>query len=145
MPRPLGNNARAAKIDASPAGTEKSLPLGEGGFAKQRRMRGGRGYQCSTGQILPLEGGAPHSESKIYMTASGSHTSTMVVRPKPDRMRGGRHLWFAPSLASLLEAYASPVLRMKLGASGRAAAPTALRWELVRNSPYCLFSASQAR
>ena len=36
---------------------------------------------------LPLEGGAPHSESKIYMTASGSHTSTMVVRPKPDRMR----------------------------------------------------------
>ena len=68
-----------------------------------------------------------------------------VVRPKPDRMRGGRHLWFAPSLASLLEAYASPFLRMKLGASGRAAAPTALRRELVRNSPYCLFSASQAR
>ena len=36
---------------------------------------------------LPLEGGAPRSESKIYMTASGSHTSTMVVRLKPDRMR----------------------------------------------------------
>ena len=36
---------------------------------------------------LPLEGGAPHSESKIYMTAGGSHTSTTVVRLKPDRMR----------------------------------------------------------
>ena len=38
-------------------------------------------------ESLPLEGGAPRSESKIYMTASGSHTSTMVVRLKPDRMR----------------------------------------------------------
>ena len=36
---------------------------------------------------LPLEGGAPRSESKIYMTAGGSHTSTTVVRLKPDRMR----------------------------------------------------------
>ena len=25
---------------------------------------------------LPLEGGAPRSESKIYMTAGGSHTAT---------------------------------------------------------------------
>ena len=32
-------------------------------------------------------GCASRSESKIYMTASGSHTSTMVVRLKPDRMR----------------------------------------------------------
>ena len=48
------------EIGADPAGTEKSLPL---------------------------EGGAPRSESKIYMTASGSHTSTMVVRLEPDRMR----------------------------------------------------------
>ena len=31
---------------------------------------------------LPLEGGAPRSESKIYMTAGGSHTSTMVVRQR---------------------------------------------------------------
>ena len=38
-------------------------------------------------QSLPLEGGAPRSESKIYMTAGGSHTSTTVVRLKPDRMR----------------------------------------------------------
>ena len=36
---------------------------------------------------LPLEGGAPRSESKIYMTAGGSHTSTTVVRLKPGRMR----------------------------------------------------------
>ena len=36
---------------------------------------------------LPQEGGAPRSESKIYMTAGGSHTSTTVVRLKPDRMR----------------------------------------------------------
>ena len=34
-----------------------------------------------------MEGGAPRSESKIYMTAGGSHTSTTVVRLKPDRMR----------------------------------------------------------
>ncbi len=38
-------------------------------------------------ESLPLEGGAPRSESKIYMTASGSHTSTIVVRLKPYRMR----------------------------------------------------------
>ena len=38
-------------------------------------------------ESLPLEGGAPRSESKIYMTAGGSHTSTTVVRPQPDRMR----------------------------------------------------------
>ena len=50
-------------------------------------MRGGRGYQCSTGQSFPLEGGAPRSESKIYMTTGGSYTSTTVVRLKPDRMR----------------------------------------------------------
>ena len=37
-----------------PDPAEKCLPLGEGGFAKQRRMRGGRGYQCSTVQSLPL-------------------------------------------------------------------------------------------
>ena len=34
-----------------------------------------------------MEGGAPRSESKVYMTAGGSHTSTTVVRLKPDRMR----------------------------------------------------------
>ena len=39
-----------------PDPSEKCLPLGEGGFAKQRRMRGGRGYQCSTVQSLPLQG-----------------------------------------------------------------------------------------
>ena len=60
MPRPLGRNYWAVKFNVGSAGTEKSLPL---------------------------EGGAPRSESKIYMTASGSHTSTMVVRLKPDRMR----------------------------------------------------------
>ena len=60
MPRPLTFDTKAVKIDAVTDGTEQSLPL---------------------------EGGAPRSESKIYMTASGSHTATMVVRPKPDRMR----------------------------------------------------------
>ena len=60
MPRPPGNNARAVKIDAATDGTE---------------------------QRLPLEGGAPRSESKIYMTAGGSYTSATVVRLKPDRMR----------------------------------------------------------
>ena len=54
MPRPPAFDVRTAEIDVKTAGTEKSLPLGEGGFAKQRRMRGGRGYQCSTGQSLPL-------------------------------------------------------------------------------------------
>ena len=42
---------------------------------------------AGTEKSLPLEGGAPCSESKIYMTAGGSHTSTTVVRLKPDRMR----------------------------------------------------------
>ena len=45
---------------------------------------------------LPLEGGAPRSESKIYMTASGSHTSTMVVRLKPDRMRSKVAILYHP-------------------------------------------------
>ena len=45
---------------------------------------------------LPLEGGAPRSESKIYMTASGSHTSTMVVRLKPDRMRSKGTVSYQP-------------------------------------------------
>ena len=31
-------------------------------------------------QRLPLEGGAPRSESEIYMTAGGSHTSTMLAQ-----------------------------------------------------------------
>ena len=57
------------KIDAETDGTEKSLPL---------------------------EGGAPRSESKIYMTASGSHTSTTVVRLKPDRMRSKVTAWYQP-------------------------------------------------
>ena len=47
-------------------------------------------------QSLPLEGGAPRSESKIYMTASGSHTSTMVVRLKPDRMRSKVAILYHP-------------------------------------------------
>ena len=33
---------------------------------------------------LPLEGCAPRSESEIYMTAGGSHTSTTVSRQKRD-------------------------------------------------------------
>ena len=49
---------------------------------------------AGTEKSLPLEGGAPRSESKIYMTAGGSHTSTTVVRLKPDRMRGGRQFDF---------------------------------------------------
>ena len=60
MPRPPVYNSRVVKIDAATDGTE---------------------------QRLPLEGGAPRSESKIYMTAGGSHTSATVVRLKPDRMR----------------------------------------------------------
>ena len=60
MPRPPGSKDCTESIDAVTDGTEKSLPL---------------------------EGGAPRSESKIYMTAGGSHTSTTVVRLKPDRMR----------------------------------------------------------
>ena len=47
-------------------------------------------------ESLPLEGGAPRSESKIYMTASGSHTSTMVVRLKPDRMRSKVAILYHP-------------------------------------------------
>ena len=31
------------------------------------------------GERLPLEGGAPRSESKIYMTAGGSHTATTLA------------------------------------------------------------------
>ena len=31
-------------------------------------------------QRLPLEGGAPRSESEIYMTAGGSHTSAMLAQ-----------------------------------------------------------------
>ena len=53
MPRPLTFDTKAVKIDAVTDGTEQSLPL---------------------------EGGAPRSESKIYMTAGGSHSSTTVVR-----------------------------------------------------------------
>ena len=53
MPRPPGSQDCAESIDAVTDGTEKSLPL---------------------------EGGAPRSESKIYMTAGGSHTSTTVAR-----------------------------------------------------------------
>ena len=33
---------------------------------------------------LPLEGGAPRSESKIYMTAGGSHTAATVSRQRRD-------------------------------------------------------------
>ena len=49
-------------------------------WPRRDRMRGGRGCQRSTVQSLPLEGGAPRSESEIYMTAGGSHTSTTVSR-----------------------------------------------------------------
>ena len=69
MPRPPGSKDCAESIDAVTDGTEKSLPL---------------------------EGGAPRSESKIYMTASGSHTSTMVVRLKPDRMRSKVAILYQP-------------------------------------------------
>ena len=69
IPRPLVCNSRVVKIDAATDGTE---------------------------QRLPLEGGAPRSESKIYMTASGSHTSTMVVRLKPDRMRSKVAILYHP-------------------------------------------------
>ena len=36
---------------------------------------------------LPLEGGAPRSESKIYMTAGGSHTSTTLAQRQLRLMR----------------------------------------------------------
>ena len=65
----------------------KAFPWGKVATLLGGRMRDGRGCQRSTDQSLPLEGGAPRSESKIYMTAGGSHTSTTVVRLKPDRMR----------------------------------------------------------
>ena len=55
MPRPPGSQDCAESIDAVTDGTEKSLPL---------------------------EGGAPRSESKIYMTAGGSHTSTTLSAHK---------------------------------------------------------------
>ena len=54
-----------------------------GMFERMKSTQGLAGQRKS----LPLEGGAPRSESKIYMTAGGSHTSTTVVRLKPDRMR----------------------------------------------------------
>ena len=45
-------------------------------------------YTQNPAKRKPSPGGcAPRSESKIYMTAGGSHTSTTVVRLKPDRMR----------------------------------------------------------
>ena len=39
---------------------------------------------------LPLEGGAPRSEFKIYMTAGGSHTSTTLAQRQLRLMRSKR-------------------------------------------------------
>ena len=76
---------------------KESLPLeGKVVRLKPDRMRGGRGYRCTTSQSLPLEGGAPRSESKIYMTAGGSHTTTTLVRLKPDRMRSKGTVLYQP-------------------------------------------------
>ena len=78
MPRPLEfYTQNPAKRKPSPGGcaprSESKIYMTAGGshtstkWPQSGRMRGGRGYQCSTGQSLPLEG--------------------KVVRPKPDRMR----------------------------------------------------------
>ena len=40
-----------------------------------------------TEQRLPLEGGAPRSEFKIFMTAGGSHTSTTLAQRQLRLMR----------------------------------------------------------
>ena len=83
MPRPPGSKDCAESIDAVTDGTEKSLPL---------------------------EGGAPRSESKIYMTAGGSHTSTYggPAQAGPDEVEGnsvvptyGDHWWLRPHPSAL--------------------------------------------
>ena len=47
---------------------------------------------------LPLEGGAPRSESKIYMAAGDSHTATTLSQRQLRRMRSKRSMitisWF---------------------------------------------------
>ena len=45
---------------------------------------------AGTEKSLPLEGGAPRSESKIYMTAGGSHTSTTLAQRQLRLMRSKR-------------------------------------------------------
>ena len=68
----------------------------------------------------------PAQRIEMNMTAGGSHTSTTVVRLKPDRMRGGRGCRVAPSkgFPSRGSLYAPPVLRIEFERAGHAAAPT---------------------
>ena len=56
-----------------PDPAEKCLPLGEGGFAKQRRMRGGRAISVAPSKAFPW-GLCPAQRIEIFMTADGSHT-----------------------------------------------------------------------
>ena len=51
---------------------------------------------AGTEKKAPPGGCAPRSESKLYMTAGGSHTSTTVVRLKPDRMRSKVAILYHP-------------------------------------------------
>ena len=94
--------------------TKESLPLGKGGRnSYSGRMRGGRGYRCTTSQSLPLEGGAPRSESKIYMTAGGSHTATTLSQRQLRLMRLKRSTitisWFKIATFDLIRHGLRPV------------------------------------
>ena len=128
MPSPPGNNARAVKIDAGLAGIEKSLPL---------------------------EGGAPRSESKIYMTAGGSHTSTTLAQRQLRLMRSKLKIitmgWYKIATFDLIRSGLSRttfpsrgrlfsprrVLRMKFVWAGHAAAPTLKNGSAYRPSSDC--------
>ena len=87
---------------------EKCLPLWESGCPLGQTDEGVVGsivFACRGGGMprplefhtpnrqsvrLPLEGGAPRSESKIYMTAGGSHTSTTLAQRQLRLMRSKR-------------------------------------------------------
>ena len=80
----------------------------------------------------------PSPRGRHFSEGSGHFYDVRPYTPSEPRKRG-------PPPPTRREAYAPPGVFPEFGASGRAAAPTALRRELVRNSYYCLFSASQAR
>ncbi|MDD7340627.1 MAG: hypothetical protein PUH63_01380, partial [Firmicutes bacterium] len=81
-------------------------------------------------QLRPHQSQLTLRQRRKGMTATGSHVPFYSLRGAPPSRGSLSHRHFGVWNSS---------------ASGRAAAPAALRWELVRNSPYCLFSASQAR
>ena len=62
---------------------------------------------------LPLEGGAPRSEFKIFMTAGGSHTSTTLVQLSLRLMRSKRSTitisWFKIATFDLIRHGLRPV------------------------------------